>query len=115
MPAIDPGAIPADDPGAMSFTARILVGLGLGAAVGWLLGARAEPFRLAADAFVRLLEMTVLPYLTVSLIAGIGSLDSARAKSRRDRRLPARLMMTVGSVLSTATAPSSASAAFCRS
>ncbi|HEU5310560.1 MAG TPA: cation:dicarboxylase symporter family transporter, partial [Candidatus Eisenbacteria bacterium] len=59
----------------------ILVGLGLGAAVGWFLGARAEPFRLVADAFVRLLEMTVLPYLTVSLVAGIGRLDSRRAKS----------------------------------
>src|SRR4029450_4024574 len=65
----------------MSFTAKILVGLGLGAAVGWFLGARAEPFRLLADAFVHLLEMTVLPYLTVSLVAGIGSLDSRRAKS----------------------------------
>ena len=65
----------------MSFTARIVAGLGLGAAVGWLLGARAVPFRLVADAFVRLLEMTVLPYLTVSLIAGIGGLDSRRARS----------------------------------
>jgi len=65
----------------MSFTAKILVGLGLGAAGGWFLGPRAEPFRLVADAFVRLLEMTVLPYLTVSLVAGIGSLDSRRAKS----------------------------------
>jgi Na+/H+-dicarboxylate symporter/ABC-type amino acid transport substrate-binding protein len=65
----------------MSFTSKILAGLGLGAAVGWLLGARAEPFRLAADAYVRLLEMTVLPYLMVSLVGGIGSLDSRRAKS----------------------------------
>src|SRR4029079_2731243 len=65
----------------MSFTPKILVVLGLGAAVGWFLGPRAEPFRLVADAFVRLLEMTVLPYLTVSLVGGIGSLDSRRAKS----------------------------------
>src|SRR6185503_15462914 len=65
----------------MSFTARILVGLGLGVALGLFLGARAEPFRFVADAFVRLLEMTVLPYLTVSLVGGIGGLDSARAKS----------------------------------
>jgi Na+/H+-dicarboxylate symporter/ABC-type amino acid transport substrate-binding protein len=65
----------------MSSTAKILVGLGLGAAAGYSLGARAEPFRLVADAFVRLLEMTVLPYLMVSLVAGIGNLDSRRAKS----------------------------------
>jgi Na+/H+-dicarboxylate symporter/ABC-type amino acid transport substrate-binding protein len=66
---------------AMSFTARILAGLGLGTVVGLWLGERAVPLRLVADAFVRLLEMTVLPYLTVSLVAGIGSLDYARAKS----------------------------------
>ena len=64
----------------MSFTAKILVGLGLGLALGLYLGERAEPFRLLADAFVRLLQMTVLPYVTVSLIAGIGSLDPARAR-----------------------------------
>src|SRR5215510_12958014 len=65
----------------MSFTNKILVGLALGVAVGLFLGERAEPFHLAADAFVRLLQMTVLPYVTVSLIAGIGSLESAQARS----------------------------------
>ena len=63
----------------MTFTVKILAGLGLGLALGLFLGERAEPFRLLADAFVRLLQMTVLPYVTVSLIAGIGSLDPARA------------------------------------
>jgi Na+/H+-dicarboxylate symporter/ABC-type amino acid transport substrate-binding protein len=64
----------------MSFTAKILFGLALGVAVGLFLGERAEPFRLLADAFVRLLQMTVLPYVTVSLVSGIGSLDPARAR-----------------------------------
>jgi Na+/H+-dicarboxylate symporter/ABC-type amino acid transport substrate-binding protein len=65
----------------MGFTAKILVGLGLGAGVGLFLGERAEPFRFAGDAFVRLLEMTVLPYLTVSLVGGIGRLDRLQAKT----------------------------------
>jgi Na+/H+-dicarboxylate symporter/ABC-type amino acid transport substrate-binding protein len=65
----------------MTFTAKILIGLGLGVATGVFLGERAEPFRLAADAFIRLLQMTVLPYVTVSLIGGIGRLDPSQAKS----------------------------------
>jgi Na+/H+-dicarboxylate symporter/ABC-type amino acid transport substrate-binding protein len=68
-------------PPAMGFTAKILIGLGLGAGVGLFLGERAEPFRFVGDAFVRLLEMTVLPYLTVSLVGGIGRLDPRQAKT----------------------------------
>src|SRR5262245_41031270 len=58
----------------MTPTSKTLTGLALGVATGLFLGEQAEPFRYAADTFVRLLEMTVLPYLTVSLIAGLGSL-----------------------------------------
>jgi Na+/H+-dicarboxylate symporter/ABC-type amino acid transport substrate-binding protein len=65
----------------MQPTAKTLTGLGLGVATGLFLGERAEPFRYAADTFVRLLEMTVLPYLTVSLIAGLGNLDPQEAKA----------------------------------
>jgi sodium:dicarboxylate symporter family protein len=65
----------------MGSTAKILTGLALGVATGLFIGEQADPFRYVADTFVRLLEMTVLPYLTVSLIAGIGSLDSLTAKT----------------------------------
>lgn len=41
------------------------------------------------DGFVRLLQMTVLPYVTVSLIAGIGSLNATTAK---------RLFLRVGAL-----------------
>ncbi len=73
----------------MSFTAKILVGLGLGVVTGLLLGEDAAPLRLAADAFVRLLQMTVLPFITVSLISGIGGLDASTAR---------RLFLRVGSL-----------------
>jgi len=73
----------------MTFSKKILVGLGLGVATGLFLGDRAAPLRFLADAFIRLLQMTVLPYVTVSLIAGIGGLDAATAR---------RLFLRVGAL-----------------
>ena len=58
-----------------SSTLQILIGLGLGIAAGLFLGERAAVFQFAADGLVRLRQMTVLPYVVVSLIVGIGSLD----------------------------------------
>jgi len=74
---------------AMNFSRKILVGLGLGIATGLFLGDRAAFFQIAADGFVRLLQTTVLPYVTVSLIAGIGSLNGATAR---------RLFLRVGAL-----------------
>ena len=70
----------------------ILVGLFLGIAVGLFLGDLAGPLQLAAQAYVRLLQMTVLPYIVFSLIGNIGSL------SLRDFGLLARagLLIFVG-------------------
>ena len=36
---------------------------------------------MAADAYLKLLQMTVLPYVMVSIISGLGSLTCAQAKS----------------------------------
>ena len=63
-----------------SSTLQILIGLGLGIAAGLFLGERATVFQFAADGLVRLRQMTVLPYVVVSLIVGIGSLDARRAR-----------------------------------
>jgi len=63
-----------------SSTRNILIGLGLGALVGVFLGERAAILQFAADGYVRLLQMTVLPYVVVSMVAGIGSLDVPRAR-----------------------------------
>jgi Na+/H+-dicarboxylate symporter/ABC-type amino acid transport substrate-binding protein len=73
----------------VSFSRKILVGLVLGVATGLFLGDRAAPLRFLADGFIRLLQMTVLPYVTVSLIAGIGSLDATAAR---------RLFLRVGAL-----------------
>jgi Na+/H+-dicarboxylate symporter/ABC-type amino acid transport substrate-binding protein len=63
-----------------SFTRQILIGLTLGTAAGLFLGERAGLFRYGVNGFIRLLQMTVLPYVTVSLVAGIGSLNAAKVK-----------------------------------
>jgi Na+/H+-dicarboxylate symporter len=65
----------------MSFSKRILVGLASGVLVGLFLGERASLLRWAADGFVKLLQMTVLPYVTVSIVGSLGRLryEDARA------------------------------------
>jgi Na+/H+-dicarboxylate symporter/ABC-type amino acid transport substrate-binding protein len=64
----------------MTFSRKILVGLIAGVAVGVSLGELAAPFGIIAEGFVRLLQMTVLPYVTVSIVLSLGSLDLAGAK-----------------------------------
>jgi Na+/H+-dicarboxylate symporter len=64
----------------MSSSRKILIAIAVGILLGVFLGERASFLRYVADGYVRLLQMTVLPYVTISLIAGIGSLrlDQAR-------------------------------------
>ena len=57
----------------MSLSAKIIIGLILGVAVGLFFGEQVEFLRYAADAFILLLQMSVLPYIVVSLVAGLGS------------------------------------------
>src|SRR5688572_990011 len=65
----------------MSMTNRILVSLGAGVLVGLALGEQAAIVQPAADAFVKLLQMTVLPYVTLSIVKSIGSLNVAQART----------------------------------
>ena len=64
----------------MSFSKQILVGLLAGIAVGLFLGERAAVFAFAATGFVKLLQITVLPYMFVSLVASLGRLDYHQAR-----------------------------------
>ena len=64
----------------MTFSNKILVGLGTGVALGVFLGERAAALKWAADGFVKLLQMTVLPYVTVSIIGSLGALRPADAR-----------------------------------
>lgn len=65
----------------MSFSNRILVGLAMGVLLGLFLGERVLVLKWAADGFVKLLQMTVLPYVTISIVGRLGTLDAAQAKT----------------------------------
>jgi Na+/H+-dicarboxylate symporter/ABC-type amino acid transport substrate-binding protein len=65
----------------MSFSNRILVGLASGVLLGLFLGERAAVLKGVADGFVKLLQMTVLPYVTVSIVSSLGRLDYDAART----------------------------------
>ncbi len=68
-----------------SFSQRVLIGVGLGTALGLFVGEHAAPLKVVGDAYVGLLQMTVLPYIFVSLIGNIAglSLDGGKKLMRR--------------------------------
>ena len=57
----------------------IVLGFVLGLATGLFLGELAAPLSIVADAFIRLLQMAVLPYIMVSLVGALGRLDRSNA------------------------------------
>ena len=65
----------------MTFTRKILVGLGAGVAVGLFFGESASVLKWVADGFVKLLQMTVLPYVTLSIVTSLGSLSYEQART----------------------------------
>ena len=65
----------------MSPSRKILIGLVTGVAVGLFFGERTVVLDWAADGFVKLLQMTVLPYVVVSIVSSLGSLSAAEARA----------------------------------
>ena len=64
-----------------SMTGRILIGIGLGLFVGLFFGESAGWLQIVGDVFVGLLQMTVLPFVTVSLISNIGRFSIAEGRA----------------------------------
>ena len=58
----------------LSLSAQVLLGLVLGLVVGVCIGDKAAWLQDVGKAFIILLQMTVLPYITLSLITGLGRL-----------------------------------------
>ena len=65
----------------MSFSRQILVGLALGTFTGLFFGEKTAALKWAADGFVKLLQMMVLPYITVSVISSLGSLRPSEVRT----------------------------------
>jgi Na+/H+-dicarboxylate symporter/ABC-type amino acid transport substrate-binding protein len=65
----------------LSLSSRIALGVAGGVALGLFAGEWTSSLQIVADAYVKLLQMTVLPYVTVSIIGGLGALDAAQART----------------------------------
>ena len=64
----------------MSFTLQILLGLVTGGLTGLFLGEFAAPFSVAGEIFIALLQMTVLPYIVVSLMGNLGKITWSESR-----------------------------------
>ncbi len=62
-------------------SARIIVAMTIGLIIGSLGSPLFSTVNHLANAFVMLLQMTALPYISLSLMVGIGSLSASKAKS----------------------------------
>lgn len=74
-----PGAAAAPD-WHSGLSTRITIGLLAGVACGLFFGEYCAPLKIVGDAFVGLLQMTVLPYIIVSLIANFGRLSLGQCR-----------------------------------
>jgi Na+/H+-dicarboxylate symporter len=73
-----------------SLSTLILIGLASGVATGLFFGEMAAGLKIVGRAYIGLIQMTILPYMVVSLIGGIGHLSYDSAK---------RLALTGGTAL----------------
>lgn len=67
-------------PPKFGLSARIIVGLVLGVLVGLFFGEPSAVLQPLADVYIRLMQMTVLPYLVLTLIVGLARMEAAEAR-----------------------------------
>jgi Na+/H+-dicarboxylate symporter len=63
-----------------SLSVQVFISMGLGILAGIFFGEIIKPLQIFGQIFISLLQMTVLPYILVSLIAGIGKLSYAEMR-----------------------------------
>ena len=69
----------------LSLSAKTLIGLALGIGCGLFFGEACGRLQIIGNAFVGLLQMAVLPYIVVSLIASIGRLTLQRTTHSQEQ------------------------------
>ena len=67
--------VPASKGPRLSLSAQVFIAMGLGIVAGLFFGELIAPVQVVGEIFIGLLQMTVLPYILVALIAGIGKLS----------------------------------------
>jgi Na+/H+-dicarboxylate symporter/ABC-type amino acid transport substrate-binding protein len=65
----------------LSLATQVLIGLVLGIATGVFFGDRVAFLKIGGDAFIALLQITVIPYVMVALITSVGRLTLSEAKA----------------------------------
>jgi Na+/H+-dicarboxylate symporter/ABC-type amino acid transport substrate-binding protein len=74
------GKTPGDKP-RLSLAGQVMLGLVLGAACGVFFGEMADWLNVVGNIFIKLLQITVIPYISLSLITGIGGLSKNQVKA----------------------------------
>jgi Na+/H+-dicarboxylate symporter len=64
----------------LSFSKQVTVALAAGVALGLFFGEMIAPIAIVSQAFINLLQMTVLPYVTVSIMTGLGTLSKQQSR-----------------------------------
>ena len=64
----------------LSLATRIVLGLVIGILAGLFLGETAAVLQPMADIYIRLMQMTVMPYLVLTLIIGLGRMEADEAR-----------------------------------
>lgn len=65
----------------MSMSTMVLLSFAIGIIFGLFFGELMSPIAFIGDAFIKLLQMTIIPYIMVSLISSLGNLSYDQAKS----------------------------------
>jgi len=65
----------------LDLSSQILIALVMGLACGLFFGDYCDSLKVIGEVFIGLLQMTVLPYLTVAMVSNIGRLSFAQGKT----------------------------------